>query len=273
MMGCPRCHVFIGNPCVVCRTGDRVIGLLPKLGVFQETRAVAALRECAGSLADLVEEAEAVRVSVTGTGSVVASASGGPLPEAHPGNNPEKEKEAEEREEPPRTEKEKPSTKEKKRKLKGKDKEGKRSKEKKRKTSDTEETPAPSSGSRVPARDFPLTAAENDKEDREREAEEDRQRAIDKRVSEHPEEHGLARISVRGSAGKHFEEDLPVFAPPHSGKPPEPKEPPRRREASSHDGRGGRRDRPRSPEKRWKGYRHYLRGREHWKQFKKDRRK
>lgn len=291
-MSCPQCRIFFGHPCGVCRTAGRVVGLCKKLSPLQEGPALSALRDCAGILSDLVELAEVDPLLPAVPTPVPIPTSGVPRPEACDGGNPEKPAEGGDKpkedaeKEKPKEEAEKdkkPSTKEKKKKVKVKDKESKPGKEKKKKEAEAEEkkkeaeaeeNPASSASTRrVEAGDTALSASEEEERRLQAEAEEDRQRAVDKRVTDNPAEHGLTKVTVRGSAGKHFEEDIRVFAPAGSGGVPEPANPPRRNTRENYDEESRRRERSRSGGPKWKGYKHFLRGRDHWTQFKKSRKK
>ena len=58
-MTCKSCQTFVGNPCPVCRTCNRIKWLVTvgKLAVEQEAQALQLLRDCAGGIQDLVESA------------------------------------------------------------------------------------------------------------------------------------------------------------------------------------------------------------------------
>eukprot|EP00438_Fugacium_kawagutii_P005457 Skav215026 [mRNA] locus=scaffold966:479153:485299:- [translate_table: standard] len=269
MSVCSHCNRFSpGDPCHLCRTAKRIFGLVKHLHPLHEGRAIAALRDCAGILSDLAEESASLPQVAAAVGLPAPSAPGGGIPVGHTGPDPgakakssEAEKEAKGREKPPSKEEE-PPKKDKKKKAKSRDKDNKKAKDKKE---GNEETKSPvekkESGSEEELGEETLTA--DSREEAERKRREDRQEAADRGVEENPEEHGLTRIPVRGSASRHFDEGIRLRSSSNSLRPPEPDHPPRREEDRSHGGeRRETRGRSRSREKstRWKGYKHYLRG-------------
>eukprot|EP00438_Fugacium_kawagutii_P010590 Skav221627 [mRNA] locus=scaffold4037:51236:58385:+ [translate_table: standard] len=217
-MSCPRCRVFFGDPCRACRTVERIGQLLRSLATYQENLALTALRECAGNLADLGEIAASDPVLRAIQGQPAGSVPGPRVPEVRGGDIPEPserkeaDKEKDKKRETAFKGKEEETGREKKKKSKTKEKESKKSKEKKRKAEDrTEDEESQEEERPGPTGDRTLTVGRVDERDPEEERREI-QRRVDRHVEENPKEHGLEKVSVRGSAGRHFDSGVEVSA-------------------------------------------------------------
>lgn len=289
MSACPHCRVFSGVPtCSVCKTYFRVGSLLQggKLSPYQEGQALGALRNCAGALTDLVE--------VGGSGPFGSHALGdGATGVKEAGRSPEKEVEAkEETEEKKAAQEEEEEAKVEPKKDKGPKKEKKKGKKKdevpkKKSPSPKERSPSPATGDRGRSRASALPAVgsrerhpeseergsrrERDREEEELRREDKRRRTesrppSDREVRSDPSRYGLEQIPIRGSAGRHYHSGT---IPAGHRPPPEPVGSlPRHRDGGGHHGGSrfypGRRHPGGKPFK-WKGYAHYTRGVEYWK--------
>eukprot|EP00438_Fugacium_kawagutii_P003591 Skav221599 [mRNA] locus=scaffold1698:511944:512741:+ [translate_table: standard] len=264
-MGCERCRTFFGDPlCSCCLTIKRIADLGKRLAFHQERVALQLLRDCAGGLADLAERAVLDPLAAANLGSPAGAVPGPAIPEVPAGLIPEKEDktplEKKPSEEKPKKESGRPKEKKKK---KSKTKEGENSEEKSKKRSREE-----------PARSTREEEEIEEEEAKSPEREQGPRLVTRAEVEERPEDHGLTRIAVRGSAGKHF--DHGVRFPEDGGRlrPPEPEGSPPRGGRGHHgaSSRGsGERSRSRERQGRWRGYKHFLRGKEHWKNIKKRR--
>eukprot|EP00435_Cladocopium_sp_Y103_P043013 s627_g12.t1 len=292
MSVCPHCRVFSGSPtCAICKTYFRVGSLLQsgRLSPYQETPALGALRNCAGALADLVEIGTAGPFGPRST----AEAEGGPLelgrePLSKEPDTSGKEKEAEEEKPATEVKAAKPAKKEK---TKGKRKD--KSKKPKSRSRSKEKRKDPAIGEKAARREGEALRStgsrrehSEDERDRSRERprregrEEDRRR-VEKRRSEEerepsardverePARYGLEHIPIRGSAGRHRNEER---IPAGSRRPAEPiGAPPQRRGSRGDDEEwrdsSGYRHPGHTP-KKWKGLSHYYRGVDFWKRRK-----
>ena len=283
---CPHCRVFSGVPtCAVCKTHFRVGSLLQggKLNPYQEGAALGALRNCAGALADLVE--------VSGSGPFGTRALGdGEEDKAEVGRSPVPEKK-ESKEEDASQEKKKKASEEKKdsvskkekRKAKKKDKASKKkspSREKEERSRETEkkedrgqEEPLRATGSREPHPEERRREVSPDNRTREAETRgEEKRRRTDTgppsewEVRSDPGRYGSDQIPIRGTAGRHSRGEI---IPAGRRAPPEPAgSPPRERARDTSHGDRRRYPGQGNPAKRtgrWKGYSHYNRGVDYWK--------
>lgn len=279
-MSCTRCRQFFGiPPCPICKTVLRIGDLSKHLDVHHERQALGALRDCAGTLSDLVEDQGFRDVAAARRGLPSGSVPGPAIPEVPRGSNPEKPAEPntpkEEADKPEETVEEK-KPKEKKKKARAKEKDTKKDKPKKSKeppeeANEAEEPKGSEEAAPAVPEESALPAASSSKSDRRGPREVPTREDVEAR----PEDHGLAKIEVRGSLQRHFNEGVTIRTRPGSERPPEPDHsPPRRDRDRHHDGREGRPERSRSGDRqgRWRGYKHFLRGREHWQSIKKKKR-
>eukprot|EP00438_Fugacium_kawagutii_P001199 Skav225231 [mRNA] locus=scaffold2946:158123:158950:+ [translate_table: standard] len=272
-MSCSCCHNFLPYPgdsvCSVCRTAHRLLDLAKRLAPYQERVALGALRDAAGVLADLAEQAGAYQAAREGQAS--SATPGAANPEVSSGVHPGKSKTEKDKAEESSVKAEKGKTKEKKKKSHAKEKDVPSKKEKKGKSEGAqeeeeeieEEEPRSEPEGRTSTASHPDTGRVRIVE-RPHRAEGGDGREPDQ------EELGLSRLPVRGSAGRHFDSGVP-WVDPNTRRPAEPsRSPPRRESRGDHGGEHRERVRSRSREKgRWRGFRHYQRGKDHWKQFKK----
>lgn len=296
MSKCPHCTVFSGTPtCISCRTYFRIGAILQGggLAVYSEQQVISALRNCAGSLADLAEGAVA---GPFGPGSTPPSGTKSPetgrwpiepsedkalkgskeAKEEQPKNESGKSSSHGVAKDTKRVEKEESSPKESRRKAKRRDKpkEGK----KKRTATRSEKSPGREGRSRVKlsekasgSKEGPGEAVRKEKREvlRDDEPDEERDRSEESIPEEVEEGLGLSRIPARGTVGKRWEEQ--GIIPRGSRAPPEPPGPPPGRRKSYDDEEERRpKSRSRSREKgpRWRGFKHYSRGVDHWKHVK-----
>lgn len=261
-MSCQRCHLFFGDPiCSICKTLLRIGDLTKGLQVFHEREALHALRECAGALGDLVDQDRLSALVAAQSGLPSSSAPGTAIPDEPAGPDPGKTKEDVKGAEEKPKDKEKQKAKDKKKKGKSKDKAAKKEKQSKGSKEAEEKEDDKETGERVEPEVTPSTAAIAPGGDRT-----GSRPVSDREVEERPEEHGLARIPVRGSAGRHFNDGARIRENSGARRPPEPDHsPPGHR--GGHRG-ATREERPRSRREeegpRWRGYKHFLRGRDHW---------
>ena len=278
-MTCPTCRIWLGSPCVACRTYSRIGWLLQtnKLKFEQGAAVTAALRLCSGALLDLSEEALRLGPFVPPAQSgVVVPAPTAPLPPPPPpaceGGVPlDKTELVAKLEEEDRKDKKAAEKKDKKdKKQKKKHKEEAAESEKENPT-----TPLPSLSSRATKEE--VEAAEKTKEEEEIEVEEeetDKRSKEDKReplerkriekkskessedylnkyVRENPRTFQLGILPERESTKRRYEE-----GPRGSGiRPRPPPYPPNR-----GGGKGGGKKKKKS-----KGKKHWQRGRD-WKE-------
>ena len=275
-MICSSCRTFLGQPCAVCRTYQR-IGLLlaDRLVPSQETQALSCLRVAAGHLQDLAETSGRRALGVPTAPPFLGEPSEGKAPltglagtadsavvDKSPAENRKPKAGAEEPSTPKRTKEEIVE-------------------EEKKQTSTKEETkeettgdrPAPES-SRPKEKEKKEKASKEKKESKRIKREEqaargvikktkrevDReQERVDRFVSAHPESFGLGSLPVKGSAGRHFKEREEKEL---ARRPPEPDfPPPRRRDGDSQRSRPQRRrSRSREKKKKSKGVAHRERG-------------
>lgn len=238
-----------------------------KLAIYHEVAALNALRNCAGALTDLVEG------SVPGP---FGSAGGPPAAEDKPeelGRWPiPKEEEKPDTEEKPKEKRKTAATASKnftdsKRKAKKKDpKKTKRSRSRSpieeekdpvnrgTKKEKEKEKASSSKRARSPSKSPPRREEEREDEDTAERRREDK---------------ALPRYPVRGSVAEHFRGSIPGRI-----RPAEPLHPPPPGHHDRHHGGGDREDRRRDwaeePEKakKWRGFKHYNRGRDHWRSLK-----
>ena len=276
-----------------------------RFNAYQENQVLTILRNCAGALTDLVEaggpfgprsaaevgggEREVGRspLKEEPDKEVVAEAK----PTEEEASNGEKEEEAEEgKESPKETNKEKENTSIKKpvsaKKEKKKNKKSKDKTRKKRRSSPSERKESPEIGeskkkpkkdslkamgskTSPPKRDRTVSeesrknTAEEKPQREEREAS-TREEPPEEEVAEDPAGSGLGHIPIRGSAGRSREEVIPAG----NRRPAEPEALPAEEWDYHYDGRQYYSTGNWSPDwkaKRWKGYNHYTRGVEYWK--------
>eukprot|EP00438_Fugacium_kawagutii_P024161 Skav223370 [mRNA] locus=scaffold1536:179632:180429:+ [translate_table: standard] len=256
-MSCGKCRLFDGNPCAVCRTLSRINFLVcgGRLLRVQETAVLQSLRDAAGALSDLAEQAGPILKAELATSDVLPEEPGA-REEENPGGaasgsrGPTEEEVARER--PGRSKRDEKETDSSPGEGKGTPKREKlrRLKKDKRKSEEKKATKRRRESPEAPER-------------KEREAPEEGRtgayRTADEEVAENPRRFGLD-IIPRGSARSHFE------GRHHGGDrpPPEPVLPPRGRE-SNRKGKGkkGGRERTRGT----KGSNHQIRGWERAKRW------
>eukprot|EP00438_Fugacium_kawagutii_P034500 Skav206644 [mRNA] locus=scaffold5599:37431:38255:- [translate_table: standard] len=266
MIRCPQCQIFFGNPCNCCQTVRRIERLVNGRNYLPnyEGRVLTVLRNCAGALTDIAEEC----VIVKGIGGIPEPP---PLDRGSstlPGQDlsgPELSRfKAEPIERPEGKATKTEDKKEKKKKAKSKEKSVGGEKEKKAKSDSPEEPGDRTRGSGSSTLEVPPPPEENPPgEDGSHHRREARDRDINEEVAENPERFGLGRLSVRGSAARHFNEGISL-TPGHT-RPNEPLEPPSHLHPRGEDVRSvetRQRSRSREKPKKFKGHKHVQRGKD-----------
>lgn len=280
-MLCTNCRVFSGVPtCASCKTHSRIGSLLRsgQLVAIQEAQVLAALRNCAGAISDLIEgDLGPFGESQPAAGAKQRTRS--PEIGAWPLKTSEEKKETSEA----HHEEDKPTKKEAKPgKEKAKKKPEGRKKDKRRVKPPPKEDRSPSPAGRKAPERASKRARSPEKEDdeeheREIQAKEEersdserggRREPSEREVRREPRKFGLEPIRARGSVGDHFQRGEDRHA--SSSRPPEPRGPPPRRDTRPEERNraSSRRDNPRE-----RGGRHYQRGVDYWKWVKTQKKK
>lgn len=227
-MACSRCHIWDGNPCAVCRTVSRITYLVQtgRLLKVQESAVLQSLRDTAGALSDLAEQAGPILRAELET-SDVRDPGSKEAPDNNPGGPASSHRAAPAPREPAEEKEDKRPRTEESEKSGAKKAPAKAPKEKKvrkdKKKGDLKRKKSPERAPRSDGGDDP-------------------QERIDTHVSENPRSYGLG-IIPRGSAEAHFsrreEDNRGDRPPPEPDRPP----PPRPRDPAPRGRPGGPRER------------------------------
>ena len=272
-MVCSKCNTFPGEPCDCCRTAARVVYIIEsgRLHPSQESKALEALRFCAGALTDLVELGRGIfkKEAKAGVGTPVKTEEtpeGSTKEEGE--NEASQDKGGEETTEAVKEEEEKDRESKRKEREEESEKPARRKKDKKEDKKDKKEKrKAIANETKIEStKEEDEVREEVDRVLKEEEAKEEIKRDINDEIEARPREFGLRSWPVRGSVARHYEEAERRERLERGPRPPD-HPPPRRREDRRSDDEEIPRRRHSFGRKKNKGKKHKERGIERKRRF------